>query len=171
MFAETNSFSFLLLKAKSVNLKIRLPHIAVRIRNSIRKGPITVPIICGTISYQSNKIWELEGTLPSLVFLIITSELLFTISMPPKLDLESNLHSEMFGLIFIHTWTLLFTERKYQWLWKERPWFWLVLSYESDLKRCFLLLCKLSIISLYKYLLVPPLPSDCELITFVDKLL
>ena len=64
-----------------------------------------------------------EGTLPSLVFLVITSELLLIILISPKLDLEPNLQSEMFGLIFIHIWTPIFTKRKYQWLSEERPLF------------------------------------------------
>lgn len=51
MFVETSSFSFLFLKAKSVKLKIRPPYIAMRIRNFICKGPITVPIICDIISH------------------------------------------------------------------------------------------------------------------------
>ena len=74
------------------------------------------------IQFPTNLV-RFEGTLPSLVFFVITSELLLAILIPPKLDLEPNLHSEVFGLIFIHIWTTIFTERKYQWLSEERPLF------------------------------------------------
>lgn len=78
-----------------------------------------MPIVYDTISYQSRRF---EGPY-LLVFFVITSELLLAILIPPKLDLEPNLHSEVFGLIFTHIWTPIFTERKYRWLSKERPLF------------------------------------------------
>lgn len=106
MFAETSPFSFLLLKAKICETENKIISLNVK---DLSECPLFMI--------------RFEGTLPSLLFLVITSELLLAILIPPKLDLEPNLHSEVFGLIFTHIWTPIFTERKYQWLSEERPLF------------------------------------------------